>query len=178
MNIFKQKFAIALLVAILIGGSFATATFANNAKPGDILFPVDLAVEKFQLAFSNSGKKSELKIKFSEERVEEAKIVLDKFNATTLADLESTSSSSADSQLKIKGIEQAEKALNTAIDRLQKTRNELSNSGNQAAVQALDIAIKKLTDLAQNHITDLEKIETKIKDNNGKLKIEVKASNK
>src|SRR3989344_5524727 len=79
MNMLKLKFAVpAFLALVLIVSSFSTVALANNAKPGDLLFPVDLALEKFQIVFASNAKKSELKVKFSEERVVEAESVLNK----------------------------------------------------------------------------------------------------
>lgn len=61
------------LVLILGGGSMVAAS--NEAVPGDLLFPVDLAIEKLQLKFAGEDGKLELKLKFAEERVEEIKHV-------------------------------------------------------------------------------------------------------
>ncbi|MDP2789255.1 MAG: DUF5667 domain-containing protein [bacterium] len=61
------------LVLILGGGSMVAAS--NSAVPGDFLFPVDLAIEKLQLKFIGEDGKTELKLKFAEERVAEIKHV-------------------------------------------------------------------------------------------------------
>ena len=181
MNMLKLKFAVpAFLALVLIVSSFSTVALANNAKPGDLLFPVDLALEKFQIVFASNAKKSELKVKFSEERVVEAESVLNKVSTASLADVSASGnasvSASASAQGDIKGIERAEHALNTAIEHLQKTRDELAESGNQIAVGALDMAINRLTGLAQGHISDLEKVEAKIKDNGENIKVEIRNS--
>src|SRR3989338_1729944 len=72
----NQKFALASLLAFAFVGSAATIAASDSAKPGDLLFPVDTAVEKVQVLFAGEIKKNELKIKFSEERFEETKKIL------------------------------------------------------------------------------------------------------
>ena len=59
---------IALMIALGVGG---TASVADNARPGDVLFGVDRAVENVRLSLAGEEKKNELRIKFAEERVSE-----------------------------------------------------------------------------------------------------------
>ena len=59
---------IALMVVLGVGG---TASVADNARPGDVLFGVDRAVENVRLSLAGEEKKNELRIKFAEERVSE-----------------------------------------------------------------------------------------------------------
>ncbi|MCP6719300.1 MAG: hypothetical protein KJI71_03655 [Patescibacteria group bacterium] len=66
----------AFSIVALIGGSAATVAASDNAKPGDILYSIDIAAEKIQLVFSTSKKKDDLRIKFAKERIKEVKIVL------------------------------------------------------------------------------------------------------
>lgn len=58
---------IALVIALGVGGTVV----ADTAGPGDLLFPVDQAVETIQLSLAGDDKKNELRIKFSEERISE-----------------------------------------------------------------------------------------------------------
>jgi hypothetical protein len=87
---FKKKFILvpALIVALLGGGTI-TAFASDQAKPGDALFPVDLAIEKLQIIIAPKTKEAELRIKFAKERFEEAKIIL----ATLEKDYTNTTSS-------------------------------------------------------------------------------------
>lgn len=74
----NKKFTLVpiLLVAILIFGSVGTVAYANSSRPGDFLFPVDLAAENARIFFAFSSKKNELRIKFSQERLQEVKEIL------------------------------------------------------------------------------------------------------
>ena len=74
----SHKVAIAsFLIIALLGTGVATVSASDDAVPGDILFPVDLAVEKIKLAFSRGNKKDTLRIAFAEERLHEVKFVLE-----------------------------------------------------------------------------------------------------
>lgn len=70
-----KKYMIGALIALMVilGGGGAVVA-SNNAVPGDALYGLDLAVEKAKINFAGeSEKKNELRIKFAEERVAEAK---------------------------------------------------------------------------------------------------------
>ena len=51
----KQSGFVPLVVVLIVGalsvGSVATVTASDNAKPGDILFPIDTAIENVRLNF-------------------------------------------------------------------------------------------------------------------------------
>jgi hypothetical protein len=70
---FSKKYMIATLLALVVilgGGGVVVAS--NSALPGDTLYPVDQAVENIQIKLASSeDKKSELKVKFAEERLSE-----------------------------------------------------------------------------------------------------------
>jgi len=165
-SIFRQRFALATFLTLaIIATSGATVLAADSAKPGDLLFPIDIAVEKVQLVISFGEKKNELKIKFSEERVEEARAVL--ISEPSLSTATSTSS---------EDIQKAEQALSTALEYLEKTKSELEEKDNSFAAEALGGVINKLNKLAEEHVENLEKVKIKIKDNGRKIKIEIEAS--
>ena len=66
-----------LFLAIL----FSAATISANSVPGDILYPLKLATEKVQfLLTSDSEKKAELRLTFSDKRLQEMVSVLNKSN--------------------------------------------------------------------------------------------------
>lgn len=56
---------------ILFGGSVATVQAADNAKPGDLLFPLDQALEKIQLSWSAKESKETLMVNMAAERARE-----------------------------------------------------------------------------------------------------------
>jgi hypothetical protein len=62
---------------------------ANAAVPGDALFGLDLAVEKARINFAgDDSKKNELKVKFAEERLAEAKTVVESRGSINVADID------------------------------------------------------------------------------------------
>lgn len=70
---FSKKYMMATLLAlvVILGGGGVVAA-SNSALPGDTLYGIDQAVEKVQIKLANSEeKKSELKVKFAEERLSE-----------------------------------------------------------------------------------------------------------
>jgi flagellar basal body-associated protein FliL len=199
MNYLTQKVAIAmLLIVAILGGSAATVAASNDAKPGDILFPIDLAVEKVQLIFADSEEEDDLLVEFAGERLAEVRIIL--AMAETEEDEEeetahSTSSGQAtstddgtqatstdtttdtddkDGEIKV-DIKKSDKALETAIEYLEKAKATLGEKGNDSAVAAIEGIMGQLTGIADNHLEDLHKFRAKIKteDKKGKTKIEV-----
>ena len=70
-----------LVVVVIIGvlglGSVATVTAADNAKPGDILYPVDTGFENLRLNLTTSPETQvELRTQFAAERVAEVEAAL------------------------------------------------------------------------------------------------------
>lgn len=74
-NLSMNKIIAGILGLVLIVGGGTAAAASNGAKPGDFLFPVDVALEKIQLRLAGEEKKSELKLRFAEERVKEIREV-------------------------------------------------------------------------------------------------------
>lgn len=70
-SILKKSVAISLIFGMTMG----TASATDNAKPGELLFPFDRAMENAQLSLSSGEKKDELKVKFALERVDEVKTI-------------------------------------------------------------------------------------------------------
>lgn len=71
---------IAIIVALGAGGAVAAS---DSARPGDLLFPVDRAVEEMRATFSSAEGKAELKVKFAEERLDEMDSILEDEPATS-----------------------------------------------------------------------------------------------
>lgn len=77
----QQAGFVPLVVLVIIGalgaGSVATVAVSDNAKPGDILFPIDTAVEELRLAVTtNPEAEVELRTQFAAERVAEVEAAL------------------------------------------------------------------------------------------------------
>lgn len=61
-----------IILAILIAGGAGTAVLADNAKPGDVLYGLDVAMEEMQENWSMSqSKRANFLARLSEERAEE-----------------------------------------------------------------------------------------------------------
>ncbi len=178
MNIFSMfnpKLIMASFVGFaIIASSAATVAAAGNAKPGDLLFPIDVAVEKIQIVISSDKKKDELKIKFAEERLEEVKVVL--AGGLFGADHAATSELSSATATSPNNIHKSEVALSVALDRLEQTKTDLEERNEIAAAQAVGRVIDRLNIFAEDHVSNLDEVEVKIKDNNNKIKIEIEAS--
>lgn len=79
----------ALIIALVVVLGGGTVAAANAAVPGDALFGLDLAVEKARINFTgDDSKKNELKVKFAEERLAEAKTVVESRGSINVADID------------------------------------------------------------------------------------------
>ncbi|MDQ5954416.1 MAG: hypothetical protein QG583_344 [Patescibacteria group bacterium] len=87
-----KKMIVGVLAVIIILGGGGVVAASNDSLPGDFLFPVDLAVEKVKISLASENKKSDLKLKFAEERISEIKNISDKKSvpAVLVADLSGT----------------------------------------------------------------------------------------
>jgi|GEM_PF-4250838 len=73
----KVRYTVAAILAgTLLTGSFATVALADNSRPGDFLFPVDLITETLRLRLTSPDNRDELQIQFASERLEEVKELL------------------------------------------------------------------------------------------------------
>ena len=87
-----KKMIVGVLAVLIILGGGGVVAASNNSLPGDLLFPVELAVEKVKISLTSENKKSDLKLKFAEERISEIKHISDKKSTPILliADLSSS----------------------------------------------------------------------------------------
>ncbi len=165
----KLVFASFMIIAI-IGVSTAVAGASNDAGPGDLLYPIDIALERVQLALSREENKDNLRLKFAEERLKEAQRALTfQGNSNSVSITISTSTEN-----NFKRIKKANKTLPIALERLEETREFLEQKGNEQAAEHVNDIIEKLISLAQSHVSDLDELEIKISNNN-KIKEEVRA---
>lgn len=80
--------ALGLIFALSLGGTTAAA---QQARPGDLLFPVDQALEEVRLALAfNDTEKATLQIKFAEERLQELRSLLEEDTSTVVETTHST----------------------------------------------------------------------------------------
>ena len=97
-NIFNysmNKIIVGFVALVLILGGSGVVAASNNAVPGSFLFPVELALENIQLKLSGDDKKEELRLRFTEERLEEIRHVSEKRSASNFSKDESDDVSQA-----------------------------------------------------------------------------------
>ncbi|MCH7529607.1 fibronectin type III domain-containing protein [Patescibacteria group bacterium] len=185
-SIFSRKFAFAsILIVALVGGSTVTVATANDAKPGDFLFPIDIISEKMQLVFTKRNKKSTLRLRFAEERLNEARITLAAVtgtsnfynNSITETNLETAQSAPLAGHVFDAGdIDKANEALTVALGYLENTRIILVDEGNEIALFIIDDIISDLTTLAVDYMNNLDELKITIKDDEEKVSIKIIAS--
>lgn len=67
---FQPAFAFVMGLLLIFTGSF-TVQAANAAGPGDLLYPLDLALEDARLAVTPAGKREPLRLRYAMERIDE-----------------------------------------------------------------------------------------------------------
>lgn len=72
----KSMIPIILAIAILFSAT-GTVAASDSARPGDFLFPVDRAVENIRLSLATEEGKTDLRIKYADERLREFDSVVD-----------------------------------------------------------------------------------------------------
>jgi cytochrome b involved in lipid metabolism len=83
----KRILASALAVTFIFG-SVGAVSASNGATPGDMLFPLDLALEKAQLALAGDDKAQTLTLAFAEERVDEIRSLVSDLSQATVTNIE------------------------------------------------------------------------------------------
>ncbi|OHA92027.1 MAG: hypothetical protein A3J09_00825 [Candidatus Zambryskibacteria bacterium RIFCSPLOWO2_02_FULL_51_21] len=141
----NRKNMIPLLIGALIFASAGgTVAASNSAVPGDVLFPVDRAVENFRLAIAGNGK-AKLEVKFAEERLDEVDKLILRSRIATAATTTATStatSTRATSTSPSKG--RVAVGVNVAIEYLNNVAADLSASGETEAAAEIGALIARL----------------------------------
>ncbi len=108
-----------------------TAFASNNAKPGDVLFPVKKVVEQAQIVLAPSDQsKAELQAKFAQRRLQElSQVAADK---------------QAPQQFKAEVAEQTQTEVNKAINVLNNVQRKLEDQGNGQGAQDVVKASQQL----------------------------------
>lgn len=186
----RAAFAFALIL-IFAGSSVTTALAANNAKPGDFLFPFDIAAEKFQLIIASKGEQDKLRVKFAEERLDEVRIILAFENiahASSSDTGDATASSTDDgsgtaaSSTPPKHSKKAEKAIATALAHLEKAREILEEHGNAESLAALENVIDNFSSFYEetgdehDGIEKIKEVKIKIKEKKNKIEIDIRVN--
>lgn len=146
--------SIIIALLILIGGSTAAVFASDSAKPGDLLYPIDLAVENVQLAVATGEKKISLELENTEERIEEAKAVLSELPFPV-------NDQKADEVNNVENMKES-MAVSTAIRELKHAKDVISDHAPEETVSALNNVLNRLAKFAgeDNVILDNAGIET------------------
>lgn len=159
----KRKVAFGFMVALLTLGSGITVVAANGAKPGDILFPIDLAAEKVQIALSTSATgRDNLRVQFARERLSEVQSIIEEHESlpalvpsnvntttgTTTAVNASTTTTKVDTPAEQKMREQEDRALASARAYLEDARTQVEIDGNVSSVETIDRLIDELSTIS------------------------------
>jgi len=146
---------ILIALAVLFGAG-GTVVASDSARPGDLLFPVDRAVEEVRAAFTAGEGKAELKIKFAEERLDEMDSILEDEPATTTPN----------------GIsEEAKQNLSHALDILTMHLADIHDAASTTPPGILQ-AISVIEDRLQARAGTLPKeLKIKIRDDRGRIEL-------
>ncbi|HSE34567.1 MAG TPA: fibronectin type III domain-containing protein [Candidatus Paceibacterota bacterium] len=153
---FLARKATGVLVALgLVGGSVATVYASNDALPGDVLFPVELAAEKVQIVLSSGKNRDTLRIKFAEERLDEVKhIVAMRANTETSLAASATASTSPQTGTSTTPAsstdQKIDRAFAVALAELERSRGLLTASDRAEAAFILDDIISELKAVRAN----------------------------
>lgn len=174
----RAKYVVAILLLItFITGPMATVAFADNSKPGDLLFPLDIASENFRLKFSTNNKRDELHIRFASERLDEVRQLLALASISNEEETVATTTSTESEDLNNKAISHASDGFAVALQYLEDSKVMFAETQNESAIIAIDSFIGELTELADNYVTEIENVSVRLVGGpNNKVKIEVQAS--
>jgi len=182
---FTYKIVIIPIILVLIMGG-GTLAAADSAKPGDLLFPIDLTVENVRLVFADNKNKAVLKLKFAEERFDEAKEILkiiEQNNEVTLhlalnnatsttgnnrsatstnaTSTSRTNASSTNSQIQTVEDKKSKRATDNfllAINYLEKTKKDLNDLGDIEEALAVGNIIAELNGLTEERLAKINNI--------------------
>lgn len=177
----QSKFIAGVVGLLILGGGAATAS-AHNAKPGDFLFPIEIAQEKAQIFFAGDEKKKEvLHIKFAEKRLSQVRelallagdtqatssVAVTATSGTTTA---STTGSTSGNTGDMRKIERAARAMTIALAQLTETRDALVNAGNTNAAFVIDDIIAEMKGIGDGSVA-ITRIAAKGDDHDGRVSL-------
>ncbi len=155
-----QSKIVASIVGLLILGGGAATAYAHNAKPGDALFPIEIAKEKAQILFAgDEKKKEELHIKFAEKRLREVRelaALIPAATASTTTVIASTTPATTTPVLSkndAKKIARTERAITIALAQLTETKLKLIANGQADAAMLIDDIIQELKGVGDGSVT-------------------------
>ncbi len=175
---------IILVILIVLGGSIATVKAADNAKPGDLLFPLDRALEEVRVALAPADKKVELELEFAQERVEEVAALAEELSDQPVGSTQPQTTTSTDAMATPTPTisppadqQRLEEALTLAWEQLLRVEENLGQDQRQAIKPLLDQLAAALQVLPAGSQLKVEidngeqEVEIKIKGDNGKREV-------
>lgn len=134
-----------MIVLLIFGSSVATVSAADNAKPGDLLYSIDRALESVQLALASSNQqKTQLKLGMVQERLEEIQAILAENETDDIEDVEentqNNNNNAGETNFSIDE-EQIDQAFDIALSSIATIKQEFEDQGNTDAVSAIDKVI-------------------------------------
>ena len=151
---------LALIIAFGVGG---TVVASDSARPGDLLFPVDRAVEDVRFAFTPGERKAELKIKFANER-------LDEFESIVSDETDESRDDTATSTRGSGFSEEAENNLSHALDILTSHLAEIHGLASTTPGVAQPISVLEERLLSDANMLPQE-LRVKIRDDRGQVEL-------
>jgi hypothetical protein len=203
----KRVIALITATALVLGGGAAVAFAANDARPGDTLFPVDQAVENIMLTFTFGGVKEKLEMAISKERFGEVMALLSEEDANasvsgsgaiamttakpaakTAAPMAMTTFSATAAEdtapatppapdQVIKSDSRVNKALAVALDRIETSKATIEKLGDQQNIDALNDMLAQLDAIASSHGYVITTVDAKAKTDGQKLNLAFNAKN-
>lgn len=180
--LFKYRVMLGIFIALMLTlGGTATVQAANSSAPGDILFPLDRTIENIRLKIASDAKKEELKVKFSQERIDEINHIITEIetdnNVTTDQSVTITSTSTVSATSSDFTDERLQNALGVALHFINQTKLDLEASGNSEAVMQINQLLDDLGNDLQN-LSSGAKYRLKLESNDDKLRFEIKSKEK
>jgi hypothetical protein len=187
IDMVKKPFLWAGIVAfVLFGGSVATAYASDNAKPGDLLYSIDRAIEEIQLRLASSEQRTELKLKMVHERLDEIQKILAESDVDEDEQNDEEDQQNQDNEQKETNIsvntsssagdkKRVEQAFDTSLDFIASIRESLLADGNVEAVAALDAIVGDI-DTEIDGLPSKWKFDIKSKKDKHKLTLDIRSS--
>ncbi|MDO8574453.1 MAG: hypothetical protein Q7R86_02400, partial [bacterium] len=156
----KRSLVYGMVVAvILVSAMGGTISFADASTPNDFLYPIDRISEGIRLALSSGKNKEKLRIQYSLERVDEVETVL----ASTDVDIESVNSSEETDEVALAAeVKNSGEVLSLALAYIEDQRAKFEQEGNKEAADILSLVKVKLSEMAEIHVSNINKIEVAI----------------
>lgn len=181
---------VALSLVLVLGvGGMGTVAAAEQSKPGDLLYPLERAVESFQLFLASDARSSELQAEFARKRLLELRAIIDE-ELVALGNASSSSSGRTASTTDMVDISASENIrINFAVSEFIRQLENIENEDARRAVLSLiaetdgidvgeedEVRVRIEDDKVEFRFEDDETGERiRIREKKGEVRIEVKS---